>query len=150
MSEDVHILNKYDVDTYQILKEDKVVAFVQAYANGSWHTYNAEKDLKIIGTYGKTPQESFKKWKIKESKKEIGKPTDPSLSEELTETHAIYDSSSKRIISKHQDAEGAVGACRATNFANWNRNAVVDRYKIVELPKLPSYLGKPAKGPTKK
>jgi hypothetical protein len=68
---------------------------------------------------------------------------------ELTETHAVYDSSTKRLISKHEDAEGAKGACRATNFANWHRTSVPDRYKIVELPKQ-SYLGKPGKGILKK
>ena len=71
---------------------------------------------------------------------------------DLTETHAIYDSKIKRVISKHADADRASVACKATNFANWHKNAVLDRYKIVELPKPPktSYLGKPKKKPVAK
>lgn len=69
----------------------------------------------------------------------------------LTETHAIYDSKIKRVVSRHVDADRASVACKATNFANWHKNAVLDRYKIVELPKPPkiSYLGKSPKSPTK-
>ena len=67
--------------------------------------------------------------------------------EEIQEQYGVYDSKTKKIISKHPNEASATVSARVTDVAHWHRTKKKGRYQVINLP---HYIGKPAPKPKPK